>query len=51
MNNRTTIKRFILAGIFAITLLLGTLDGTAKIQASNSSRELAGTMSTCWKCN
>ncbi len=50
MNNRTKIKRFILAGILALSLLLGTLNVAGKLQSSRSSTDMTTKIGTCWKC-
>jgi hypothetical protein len=51
MNYQTKIKRFILAGILALTLLLGTLNVAGRVHASNSSMQIANKLGTCWKCS
>jgi hypothetical protein len=51
MNNQTKIKRGFLAGVLALTLLLGILKATGNVLASNIPTHAATTQGTCWKCN
>ncbi len=50
MTIRTKIKRFILAGILAVSLLLGTLNVAGRFHSSSSSTDMTTKIGTCWKC-
>ena len=50
MTIRTKIKRFLLAGILALSLLLGTLNVAGKFHSSRSSADMTTKIGTCWKC-
>lgn len=50
MTIRTKIRRFILAGILSLSLLLGTLSVAGRLQSNSSSTDMTTTLGTCWKC-
>ena len=50
MSSRTKIKRFILAGILALSLLVGTLNVAGRFQSGASSTHMTTKIGTCWKC-
>ena len=50
MTIRTKTQRFILAGILALSLLLGTLNVAGRFHSNRSSTDMTTKIGTCWKC-